>query len=91
MVGAADLAALPKEHASPVSIKGKLVKASWDSVSFDPYCRDGSGVEHVRRGNQDAQRRVGGEEDTVIAVKEAIGGGGHVGIKFNVPQISILI
>ena len=69
MIGAADLAALPKEHASPVGIKGELVKATRDSVGFDPYCRDGSGVEHVRRGNQHAQGRVGGEEDTVIAVK----------------------
>jgi len=42
MVGAADLAALPKEHASPVGIKGELVKATRDSVGFDPYGRDGS-------------------------------------------------
>jgi len=73
MVGAADLAALPKEHASPVRIKGELVKATRDRIGFDPYGRDGSGVEHVGRGNQHPQGRVGREEDTVIAVKQAIG------------------
>jgi len=73
MVGAADLAALPKEHASPVGIKGELVKATRDGVGFDPYGRDGSGVKHVGRGNQHPQRGVGGEEDSVIAVKQAIG------------------
>ena len=91
MVGAANLPTLPEEHPPPVRVKCELIQAARDGVGFDPYGRDGPRVKHVGGGNQHPEGRVGGEEDTMVAVKKAIGRGGHVGIKLYVAQVAILI
>jgi len=91
MVRATDFAALAKEDPPPIPIEGQLVEPPRDRVRFHAYGRDGPRMQDISRRNQHAEGGVGREEQPVITIEEAVGRAGYVGVKFDIPEVAILV
>ena len=68
MIGTTDFSALAIEDSPAVGIKSELVQAPWYRVCFDPYSRDGPGVEYICCRDQHPQGGMGGEDNPMVAV-----------------------